>query len=81
MSDETRWYLRPLRPVLRDWKKPIHEAVAKADRGAHTSLQLLLDRPIAEAKPPGRAADFDAIARALEPRITELQRRRMEGEK
>ena len=81
MNDDRRWYLKPLQPILRDWKRALDKATATADRAAHLSLQILGDRPVAEQEAPGRAADLDAIARALEPRITELQRRRMEGEK
>ena len=82
MSEE-RWYLKPLPHVLRDWKKAVDSKTAAADRSAHLSLQLLTDEPMTSKtwKPSSRAADLDALARALEPRITELQRRRMEGER
>jgi hypothetical protein len=61
----------------------MHTRNVAADKHAHLALWLLTSEPVnrRDYKPEARAADLDALARALEPRITELQRRRMDGEK
>lgn len=80
MSDEW-WRLRPLRPSQRDWKAKVHPRVAQADRGAHMGIAFLADRAINDETASSRASWLDYLALALEPRITELQQRRMEGQR
>lgn len=75
------WRFRPLRPAQRDWKAKVHPRVAHADKGAHMGISILADRAINDETPSSRASWLDFLALALEPRITELQARRMEGQR
>lgn len=82
MKAETRWRLRPLATAVTDWTHRVHPKMFAADRAAHMALRMLLEREAtSEWKAGDLAGNLDALARALEPRITELQIERMEGGK
>lgn len=76
-----RWRFRPISvPHIHDWPIKVHPKMFAADRNLHMALRMLLEREATSSwKANDLAANIDTIARALEPRITELQIERIEG--
>ena len=76
MNKDSRWYLRPLQPILRDWTDSMHTRNVAADKHAHLALWLLTSEPVnrRDYKPEARAADLEpawAFFKTLTPKHPE----------